>query len=255
MDLIKSLLQIASPGDNLSDLGGPHRERGAPQPVAEPDFTDTAMEATPRKMAYSHSMRDLIDAKYTAEPGYEDAIPFYPSDRHIQKNFAPEQTLNETELQRLANARHRALEYGVLTPELANYMLPIAMVEGRPESYGVSHDNRFYASPTNRRIFAQMGLRASGNDAPLELVKDARGDRFFQLTEAAKDYKPELMAAILAIKAQGAPTPETAIERWNGAGAQARNHRAKVVRARELLQHPKNAGLLEAWQNVGGEQD
>lgn len=269
MDLLEKLSRLASPDFDLSGMPvKPPRAPNAPRELAEiaseplfPPDMDSVQDA-PKRMAYSRTMKDLIGGQYLAESQAADPFPFYPSDKHLQKNLAPEKTLGRKELERLKSARNKAIEMEVLDPELADYMLPIAMVEGRPNSYGIMHDNKFYASPTNKRLFAQMGIpledlskhydrgeEVPQNTAPpFYIAKDKRGDKFIHFGQGADQYKPELMAVILAIKNQGSSGIHETLERWNGAGEQARHHREKVMRASELLDHPKNLELMKSWR-------
>lgn len=257
----------------IEELGGRRRESLFP-PQSEENPQDTLTRiAQPKSIAYSHSMEDLIANKYIADKQAPDPVPFYPSDSYLQKKLAPEKTIGRNEMERLAQARFKAIDMGVLDKNLADYMLPIAMVEGRPDSYGITHDNEFYASPHARRVFSQMGLavedvtntparnreeaksqsRGADDAPPLVMFKNKRGEKMITLNESARDFKPELMAAILAIKAKGAQSPEDAVERWNGGGAQARHYRGKVQQARKMLDHPSNEELRSNWAEVTGE--
>lgn len=87
-------------------------------------------------------------------------IPLYPSSRYVDpdKPLAPEKTLTYNDVAGIAAARKIAEKNGVLTPELGEHLLPMAMVEGRGGNFGVKTDNQFYAKPSTVKRFKDMGL-------------------------------------------------------------------------------------------------
>lgn len=84
--------------------------------------------------------------------------PYYPQKRYVEKGLAPETALNSADFIEVSMAARRAVENGVLTPELAKYMVPMAMVEGWSGNYGIRGDMALYASKENIDRFQRMGI-------------------------------------------------------------------------------------------------
>ena len=208
----------------------------------------------------------------TVAPAPESPVaPFYPSARYVDQNLAPEKTLREDDISALARARRTAEEKGVLPPELARYLLPMAMVEGRSGNYGIKRDTALYASPKNVARFKGMGLNVSDSnpDADVVIAPDERGDKMLRIGENTPmepaRYAP-LMAAILADKAAAARTsdPAVVVRRYNGRGrametADGRTTPAdvdvywtKVQEADRMLQHPKNKAIADMFAAAYG---
>ena len=183
-------------------------------------------------------------------------FPYYPNQKYIQKNWAPER-ISVGDLMAMANAQKLATQQGILTPQLANHLLPIALVEGRfgrnetksDSDYGLNH---FGYPPTPERdaAFKKMGLQVGRFDLPpeasgwgdQELEAYARKQPFYPIIKNDQGYSlndPEqgdlyaqenapnnvdwkgmsakLAALMLAEKAK-IYGPDNAVERWNGAG-------------------------------------
>ena len=210
-------------------------------------------------------LRRLVKEKQGPNP--DDAIPHYPSSRHVEKNLAPEHTLRYRDIAALANARRQAEETGVLDPKLAEYMLPMAMVEGRSGNFGILQDNRFYAHPRTLDRFRRMGLAMEGPMAPLA-IKDIPG-KGRHIGPSAKmegnsDTYAKMMAAIMAEKAALVPAGnlDEAVKRYNGRGraieyvddqpqqADVNTYLAKVKDALQMLSHPKNKPLFDHFNAV-----
>jgi hypothetical protein len=125
----------------------------------------------------------------------ETPLPFVPAQRYVEKNLAPEQTLNHGDVAALAMARRHAEENGVLSPELGEYMLPMAMVEGRgsipsklktftsqlagsmswpskpqPGNFGINEDNMFHPKPSTIDRFKKMGLYVTDLTDPADVA-------------------------------------------------------------------------------------
>lgn len=205
------------------------------------------MDGDTGRISYSPNMAALVAARYRAKEDAENPVPYFPSRRHIDRGLAPERTLGVEDLQAIAAAQRHAQEQGVLTPEVARYMLPMAMVEGRPGNYGIVPNNRFYASPQNRQIFDKMGV-------PVKTFRDAHGDKFLQPQPEGHEGYARTMAAILAAKAARGKSPEDAVMRYNGRGSQARHYLNKVQTALELLNHQANQQFRQQFQDLFGAQ-
>ena len=171
---------------------------------------------------------------------YGGVVPYYPSQRHIEKNLAPEQNMAHMALDALANANQIARKNGLMSPQLADKMLPTMLVEG-----GIGINNWGYPdTPKYRDILTKAGLpptRAELIDLP------SKGTTYDRDVIGAK-----MMHALMAAKA-AQYGDDLAIERWNGKGTNARlgadasNHYRKVLETEALLKHPKNKELAQTW--------
>ncbi len=85
-------------------------------------------------------------------------LPHYPQQRYIDKNLAPEKNLTYGDVGELASAARLAHTSGVLPKELADHMLPMAMVEGRPGNFGINDGNGFRAVPRTLKNAQSLGL-------------------------------------------------------------------------------------------------
>lgn len=204
-------------------------------------------------------------ARMKAAPKPQDrSLPYYPSRRYVKEKLAPETKLTKDDFAAIAKAQKEAVQNGVLSPELAAYMLPIAIVEGRSGNYGIisSDKNGFYAKPSTIDRFRRMGLEI-GPDGHLD-VRDipGKGPHLFPVMAKGKNGQDDyarLMAAILAEKsatyANGDPL--LAVERYNGKGravehadgytqqADSGQYVDKVREAREMLDDPSNKQLKD----------
>lgn len=177
-------------------------------------------------------------------------LPYVPSMRYVEKNLKPESELKVYDFVALRLAAKHAIEQGVLSKELADKMLPMAMVEGRSGTkiggFGLN-DPKFYAKPETIDRFRKMGL--SVFDTTAETMKDrAKGGPIYSDTPASdmiiatipgKQGKflmmnddtdimanpspmrqARIMAAVLAEKAslKGANTVDDAVKLFNGRG-------------------------------------
>ena len=203
------------------------------------------------------------------QPNPAAPIPHYPSQRYVEKNLAPEQSLRYRDIAALARARKQAEAAGVLAPDLAEHLLPMALVEGRSGNFGVLQNGAFYAKPQTVDRFKKMGLETEGAFAPLEF-KDipGKGRHIGPSGKAAgdPDAYARIMAAILADKAALVPkgNVDAAVKRYNGKGraiedsdgqlqqADVNVYLQKVKAAREMLAHPKNKNLLDYFNSFYG---
>lgn len=183
---------------------------------------------------------------------YGDPLPFWPSDRHVKFSQAPEQTLNTNAVASIAAARRLAEETGVLTPELGDHLLPIAMVEGWGTGMGVRGDQGFYASRRFLGALEKMGLKE--NEDYRTYYK--KGEKFIMPGGGKEENMPRMAAVILGEKASLKHVKGDlleAIKAYNGKGkateyvygdavpADVDVYLAKVQAARRLLDHPLNA--------------
>lgn len=178
---------------------------------------------------------------------YGGVVPYYPSQRYIDRNLAPELNLSMQQLEALAQANQEARRSGLMSAKLADRMLPTLMVEG---ATGISSWG-YPDTPKYREILTKAGLPptlAEINAMPHEGQTDYDRD-----LRAAK-----LMHAVMAAKA-AQYGDEKAIERWNGAGrvagggavyADAANHARKVLEMEQMLAHPKNKAMRDAWSDM-----
>ena len=188
-----------------------------------------------------HSLYRFLQSRDTnwAEQ-YGGIVPYYPSQRHIEKNLAPEQNMAHMSLDALANANQVARKNGLMSPQLADRMLPTMLVEG---GIGINHWG-YPDTPKYRDILTKAGLpptRAELIDLP------SKGTTYDRDVIGAK-----MMHALMAAKA-AQYGDDLAVERWNGKGtnaklgADASNHYRKVLETEALLKHPKNKELTQTW--------
>lgn len=166
-------------------------------------------------------------------------VPHYPSQRHIEKNLAPEQYMSHMGLEALANANQVARKNKLMSSQLADKMLPTTLVES-----GVGINNWGYPdTPKYREILTKAGLPPTREG----IIDLPRGTTYDQTLIQAK-----LMHALMAAKA-AQYGDDLALERWNGKGTNARlgadasNHYRKVLETSEVLKHPKNKELMQTW--------
>lgn len=184
-----------------------------------------------------------------------EMLGFYPSQKYIQNNWAPEDVM-PGDLVALAQAQRKATDSGVLSTNLARSFLANALVENTP-SYGVVNSKLGYPpSPQRDRMFLKLGLKVNRMPEGYELP-----------TGSGPTQRALMAAAVLAEKAR-LYGEDKAIERYNGKGraiedvpyfgeqrADANNHARKVAEAEAMLRHPKNASVLgafmDAYSNAG----
>jgi hypothetical protein len=103
-------------------------------------------------------------------PDPQEPMPHYPSPRYVEKNLAPERTLTYGDISDLAEARKHAEKMGVLSPAVAEHILPMAMVEGHSGNFGVNQGNAFSAKPSTLKRFRDMGLQVVDKTDPAEVA-------------------------------------------------------------------------------------
>lgn len=169
------------------------------------------------------------------------AVPFYPQQRYLDENLAPELGITKLQLEALAAANQNAVQSGLMSPKLAAKMLPTLLTEGASGIRGWGYADL----PKYRALLEKAGLPPTVKEINA-LPRETEFDR--QLIDA------KLMHAMMAAKAS-IYGEEKAIERWNGQGtakggmADATNHARKVAELERLLQHPKNAPITQQWQD------
>lgn len=189
----------------------------------------------------------------------DQVIGFYPRQKYLDNNWAPESRLSSHELTAIAKARKLAETTGVLTPEQGEKLLPIAMVENWGLGMGIKDTNNFYASQRFRKDMERLGLEA-GKDLMPSYIK---GELHYapNVTDA---NGPRLAALILAEKSKlkGVNSLDDAIRRYNGKGkatehyygtavpADVEEYLRKVNEAHTMLPHPKNAPFLTHYNTA-----
>jgi len=167
-------------------------------------------------------------------------VPHYPSQRHIEKNLAPEQNMTRMGLEALAQANQEARKNKLMSFSLADKMLPTTLVEG-----GNIHINHwgYPDTPKYREILTKAGLPPT-REGIIDLPRDTTYDQTL--------IQAKLMHALMAAKALQYGE-DKALERWNGKGTNARlgadseNHYRKVLETDAMLKHPKNKELMDTW--------
>lgn len=174
---------------------------------------------------------------------YGGVTPYYPQQRYINKNLAPETNIPNMHLEALAAANQEALKNGLMSPKLASKMLPTILTEG---AMGINSWG--YADmPKYRAILEKAGLPPTINE--IKLLRD----------NASTDFDREVINAKLAHALMAAKAniygEDKAVERWNGIGksdsynrpADAANHARKVAEVERLLADPKNKQMSDYW--------
>ena len=186
-------------------------------------------------------------------------VPYYPAMKYVDKGWPAEQKLTQEGLSSIAAARRQAEAGGVLSPELGDMLLPIAMTEGWGQGMGVKDTNAFYASPRFKESLRVMKLE-EGRDYQTTYVKGAK--HFIPMP--TDENGPRLAAAILGEKAKlkGVKTVEDAIKRYNGKGKATEDYYGetvpadvnvywkKVSEAKKMLAHPHNAALVKHYDTA-----
>lgn len=174
---------------------------------------------------------------------YGGTTPFYPQQRYIDKNLAPEVGIPNMHLEALAAANQEALKNGLMSPKLAAKMLPTILTEG---AMGINSWG--YADlPKYRAILEKAGLPPT-IDEIVQLRKEAPTTFDRELVNA------KLVHALMAAKAN-IYGEDKAVERWNGQGtngsysrpADSANHARKVAEVERLLSDPKNKPMMDFW--------
>jgi hypothetical protein len=224
-----------------------------------------ATPATPVRTDTGLQGETVIDGE--SDDPLDKGIPYYPSKRHVtpDKNGypqAPEVKLTYNDVRNIAQARNEAISSGVLTKDLAEHLLPMAMVEGHPANFGIKNNNEFYNHKSTRDFFTKMGLTVDTEDKKPDIAINKERNMLYP----AKSMETSLgaartMAAIVAEKARVAKSqvPEIAIKKYNGKGkaiendfglavpADVNKYWSKVQEARELLPHPLNKDFYDFY--------
>jgi hypothetical protein len=174
---------------------------------------------------------------------YGGTTPFYPQQRYIDENLAPETGMPNMHLEALAAANQEALKNGLMSPKLASKMLPTILTEG---AMGINSWG--YADmPKYRAILEKAGLPPT-----IEEIQQMRNSASTEFDKELINAK--LVHALMAAKA-GIYGEDKAVERWNGQGkvdsynrpADSANHARKVAEVERLLSHPKNKQMTDYW--------
>lgn len=170
---------------------------------------------------------------------YGGVVPFYPQQRYLDKNLAPELGMPASNIEALAAANQIAKQNKLMSPYLTERMLPTLLVEGASGTRGWGYPD----SPKWNKILEKAGLPPSYDKALEQRKTLSDFDR--QVWDA------KMMHAMMAAKA-AEYGDIAAIERWNGKGktdrgADSENHARKVQELTELLKNPKNKEMLDAW--------
>lgn len=166
-------------------------------------------------------------------------VPFYPQQRYLDKNLAPELGMDAASIEALAAANQVARKNKLLSPYLIDRMLPTLLVEGASGTRGWG-----YPDTTKwNSILEKAGLPFPYNKALEQRKNLSDFDK--------KVWDAKMMHAMMAAKASEYGD-ELAIERWNGKGktdrgADSANHARKVQEMTALLLNPKNKEMLDTW--------
>ena len=214
--------------------------------------------------------QQILRGSFTQKPRIKTNLGYYPSTRYIEKNLAPETELQDYDFKALALARKVAEQNGVLSPELASKLLPMALVEGRSGNYGVISGPKhgFYAKPSTIKRFIKMGVKIGNTDDSEMTIRDLPGKGpHLVITGGPKgpESYARMMAAILAEKASLVKSgdTDTIIRRFNGKGtaiedlggegtqkADVNIYLQKVKEAEKMLAHPKNKTMMDYYMQA-----
>jgi hypothetical protein len=171
---------------------------------------------------------------------YGGVVPFYPQQRYIDKNLAPELGMPASNIEALAAANQAAKQNKLMSPYLAERMLPTLLVEGASGTRGWGYPD----TPKWNQLLEKAGLPPSYEQALEQRKNLSDFDR--QVWDA------KMMHAMMAAKS-AEYGDQLAIERWNGKGktdrgADSQNHARKVQELTTLLANPKNKEMADTWQ-------
>ena len=186
---------------------------------------------------------------------YGGVTPYYPQQRYIDENLAPDRGITNMQLEALAEANQTARKSKLMSPKLLDAMLPTLLVEGASGTRGWGYPD----TPAFNNILAKAGLSVANGKIqnPYQLQKD--NPDYYQTPITDYEYnlhEAKMMHAMMAAKEKEYGT-DLAIERWNGKGvtkrggeiyADAKNHASKVEEITRLLADPKNAPMVKQWQ-------
>lgn len=209
-----------------------------------------------------------------ADAMYADTVPYYPSQKYIDKGLAPEKFPKES-IRAAARAAREAVDAGVISPSLATLILPNILTEGRPDDFGVRGGNRWEKGENAPigQIVKKLGIKDAVVSKDIDTTDIAaligihqmpgvrsavpmykKGDVVINSKSGENPdelkYNAKLMTAILAEKSRQSKGDDLdAIKRWNGQGAGADNHLKKVIEASSLLMsEPKNAEIMKLFK-------
>lgn len=117
--------------------------------IQNPFGTVEQLGGTPSRTFFDAS-RDQVDPQ-------SQVIPHYPAQRYIDKNLAPEKNITQQDIFHLGKARQLAEQQGLISPQLGEHLLPIAMIEGRGGNFGMNPGS-IYAHPKTVENFRKLGL-------------------------------------------------------------------------------------------------
>lgn len=212
-----------------------------------------------------------------ADAMYADTVPFYPSQKYLDKNLAPEQFPKES-VRAAARAARQAVDAGVISPSLATLILPNILTENRPDDFGVNR-NRWEKGENAPigQIVKKLGIKGAIVDKDVSTSDVAsllsahtlgvgtmspttgtplykKGDVVLNPRQGENPeelaYNAQLMAAVLGEKArQSKGNDLETIKRWNGQGSGADNHLRKVIETSDLLvNEPKNSEIMNLFK-------
>ena len=207
----------------------------------------------------------------------EASLSYYPAAHYLTKKWKAESVLTDRDVYALGKAARKAVDSGVLDKQLAEYMLPMAMVEDRSGNFGIRKDMALYPHAKTVDAFKRMGLsvdthksdtRGLGDifalPAPLRITGEGR-DKYLTLHNArSTEANASIMAGLLAHKASlnRKGTVEDHIKRYNGVGtamelekgewipANTDIYLKKVKDAKAMLAHPLNKGMLSIYNKA-----
>lgn len=210
-----------------------------------------------------------------------DAISYYPSQKYLDKNWAPEK-VPASVVEAIAKNAVRAERGGLLDRTTADKLLPIGLTEGRYDMGA----NDFMYPPSPRRDAAiramgiprtedmptgTPGIRASdeySKGKPIYLITQPQGSGQgfstkgwagglfpgqigWQPTQDAEfgnsDMSARLAALLLSEKAK-LYGPDKAVERWNGQGDMSKQYAGKVGAIQNLMDQGMNPQLVNAYK-------
>jgi len=205
----------------------------------------------------------------------DDDLPYYPSSGYLSKKWAPKK-MGVEDLTALARARRLAEEKGVITREMGEFTLPMAIEEYWRGGFGVRTDTALYAKPSTIKRFTDMGLL--GGDDPVVMYKNipGKGKHIVLNREAnlSPDNMAKMMMAVFGDRAaladvrkndDGTPFVDDAIMRYNGRGrgteilygeripANVREYLRRVKEVSDMRGHPGNKQLMDVYSNIYNE--
>lgn len=166
-------------------------------------------------------------------PEVTGPLPFYPAERYVKYRHAPETSLTAEDLSQIAAARRQAEKAQILSPELAEQLLPMAMVEGEGLKLGIlENQGGYYASRQLMKKLSDMELE-EGKDYLTSYIK---GEKHVVPLKGSPALAAVILSEKAALKHVGGDV-EKAVTAYNIGTP---THWEKVKEARRLLSHPMN---------------